>query len=140
MKKLFLAYLVIVVAIVISFNSSCSQKDVDKEESASIENTLKSVSLFQDSIRVEPAKLLASLERVNRAIDSIGYPDAGYQLWIVQSDTAANYRFMINGLWPTQEVYDEIHNNELYKNAMEGDEELWNNMKSTWYDRFTRVK
>jgi hypothetical protein len=140
MKRLFLAFLVIVVAILISFNSSCSQKDVDEEESAAIENTLKSVSLFQDSIRVEPAKLLASLERVNQAIDSIGYPDAGYQLWIVQSDTAANYRFMINGLWPNQEVYDEIHNNEVYKNVTEGDEELWNKMKRTWYNRFTRVK
>ena len=140
MKRLFFISLVIGVALLISFNFSCSQKDIDEEKSAPIENTLKSASLFQDSIRVESADILASLERINQAIDSIGYPDAGYELWIVQSDTVATYRFMINGLWPNQEAYDEIHNHELYKNATEGEEELWNNMKSTWYNRFTRVK
>jgi hypothetical protein len=124
---------------VFSISFSCTQKDVDKEESTKIENTLKSVSLWQDSIQVDPAKLLAYLERANEAIDSIGYPDAGYKLWLNQSDTVINFKFMINGFWPNQEVYDEIHDNELYKNSMESDEELMNNLKLTWYNRFTRV-
>lgn len=140
MKRLFPAFSVIAVAILISFSSSCSQKDVEEEEITAIENTLKSASLFKDTIGVEPSRLLASLERINQAIDSIGYPDAGYQLWVVQSDTAADYRFMVNGFWPDQDVYDEIHNHELYINATEVDEELWNKMKSTWYNRFMRVK
>ena len=140
MKKLLFASTVLVAITVFSISFSCKQKDVDKEESIKIENTLKSVSLWQDSIQVDPAKLLASLERVNEAIDSIGYPDAGYKLWLNQSDTVINFKFMINGFWPNQEVYDEIHDNELYKNSIEGDEELWNNLKQTWYNRFTRVK
>jgi hypothetical protein len=93
-----------------------------------------------DSVRVDPAELLASLERVNGAIDSAGYPDAGYQLWVIQSDAADNYSFLINGFWPDKEAHDEIHNHELYQNAITGDEELWKNMKSTWYNRFTRTK
>ena len=139
MKKLFLATSVIV-AVTVFYISSCIQKDNEKEECLKIENTLKSVSLWQDSLKVDPAKLLVSLEQVNKAIDSIGYPDAGYRLWLVQSDTVADYRFLINGYWPNQEVYDEIHNHELYNNATEWDKELWNNLHMIRYDRFTRVK
>jgi len=139
MKKLFLATSVIVAVTVFSI-SSCTQKDIEKEEYSKIENTLKSVSFWQDSLQVDPAKLLASIEQVNKAIDSIGYPDAGYQLWLVQSDTVADYRFQINGYWPNQEVYDEIHNHELYINPTVLDKELWNNLHVIRYDRFTRVK
>ena len=139
MKKLFLATSVIV-AVTVFYISSCIQKDNEKEECLKIENTLKSVSLWQDSLKVDPAKLLVSLEQVNKAIDSIGYPDAGYRLWLVQSDTVADYRFLINGYWPNQEVYDEIHNHELYINPTVLDKELWNNLHMIRYDRFTRVK
>lgn len=140
MKRICLLSISIIFAVSITLIISCAQNAGDNDESAPLENTLKSVSLFMDSVRVDPAELLASLERVNGAIDSVGYPDAGYQLWVIQSDTAGNYRFLINGFWPDQEAYDEIHNHELYQNAITGDEELWKNMNSTWYNRFTRVK
>ena len=140
MKRLFLASAAIAVAVLISFNSSCSQKTAEEEEIVPIENTLKSVSLFKDTAQLEPAEILASLERVNQAIDSIGYPDAGYQLWIVQSDTVDDFRFMINGFWPDQAAYDQIHNHELYKSASEAEDVIWNKLKNTWYNRFQRVK
>lgn len=139
MKKLFFATSVLV-AVTVFYISSCTQKDIEKEEFSKIENTLKSVSFWQDSLKVDPANVRESLERVNKVIDSIGYPDAGYQLWLVQSDTTTDYRFLINGCWPNQEVYDEIHNHELYKNATEWDKEIWNNLYLISYDRFTRVK
>jgi hypothetical protein len=140
MKKLFLSTSVIIVAVTVFSISSCTQKDIEKEESSKIENTLKSVSLWQDSIKVDPAKLMASLEHINKAIDSIGYPDAGYQLWLLQSDTVADYRFLINGYWPNQEAYDEIHNHELYNNSTEWNTDFWKNLHMIRYDRFTRVK
>jgi len=121
--------------------SNCNQK---KEDVVKSENTLKSVSLFYDSTGVNPSELLASIERMNRAIDSIGYPDAGYKLWIVQSDTSGDYRFMLEGYWPDQEIYDVIHNHELYKNANKGleqeDEKLWKNLKNISYNRFILIK
>ena len=139
MKNLFVTISILVAASIFSIYS-CTQKDVVDEESK-MENTLKSMSFWQDSLEVDPNQLLLSLERVNEAIDSIGYPDAGYKLWLVQNDSVADFRFLINGYWPNQEVYDEIHNHELYKNAIaEGDEELWNNLYMIRYDRFTRVK
>jgi len=141
MKKLFLALTVIIAVIFVSLNFSCTQQKAgETEEVAATENTLKSVSLLEDTINVQPAILLASLERINQVIDSIGYPDAGYQLWIVQSDTAADYRYMINGFWPDQEIYDEIHDHELYKRAWEEEEDLWNMINISWYNRFEKVK
>lgn len=121
--------------------SSCKQKT---GEVTRIENTLKSVSLFYDSTGVDPSALLASIERMNKAIDSIGFPDAEYKIWVVQSDTFKQYRFMLEGYWPDQAAYDLIHNHELYKNANkeidQEDAELWNSLKSISYNRFVRIK
>lgn len=118
----------------------CDQKVKTTEEAFKIENTLKSVSLWSDSVGIDPQKLLASLEHVNSAIDSIGYPDAGYKLWIVQSDTSKVHRFMLEGYWPDQEIYDLIHNHELYKNSDIGYEEVWTGLKSVSYNRYILVK
>lgn len=60
----------------------CSQKNKKAEAEVKIENTLLSVHLWTDSIGVAPSELLASIESTNKAIDSIGYPDAGYKLWL----------------------------------------------------------
>jgi len=88
---------------------------------------------------IDPADLLTSLKNTNDAIDSIGYPDAGYKIWFVQSDTVVDYRFLVEGYWPNQAIYDTIHNHELYLKATEADEELWSKLKSTWYGRFKIV-
>ena len=130
---------VFVFAVLLLVNYSCAPAVSEKAESQ-IENTLKSVSLVKDTVSIDQTEFLASLERINEAIDSIGYPDAGYELWIVQSDTVTDFRFMVNGNWPNQEVYDEIHEHELYKSALEPEEELWNKLTTTLYCRFTRVR
>jgi hypothetical protein len=134
--------LFLVVSLILLFVFSCTSP---KEESTAvkIENTLKSVSLWSDSLMIDPKELMASLERINEAIDSIGYPDAGYKLWLVKSDSALDFRFMIEGYWPDQAIYDTIHNHELYKQATKrADEEdkFWESLINTWYNRFTRVK
>lgn len=138
MKKVFLLSLIITVIIV-----SCTQNKAVPE--TIIENTLKSVSFWYDSVGIDPHDLFLSVERVNKAIDSIGYPDAGYKVWLVQSDTNKAYRFMMEGYWPNQAIYDTIHNHELYKNANKAaaskeEEELWKALKGVDYNRFTLVK
>jgi hypothetical protein len=133
MKKILFLSVIIPLIIV-----SCTQKKV--EPVGKIENTIKSISLWSDSIKVEPSALLLSFERINKAIDSLGYPDAGYKLWLVQGDTIKNFRFMVEGSWPNQAIYDTIHKNELYKNAMKAEEKLFNGLKMVTYNRFTIVK
>jgi hypothetical protein len=138
-RTLFIGFLAM--SFIIFICSNCNPKT---EDIAKIENTLKSVSFFYDSAGVNPSTLLASMERMNKAIDSIGYPDAGYKVWIVQSDTFKEYQFMIEGYWPDQAVYDLIHNHELYKNANnkieQEDEELWKNLNNISYNRFILVE
>jgi len=133
MKKIFFLSLIITIIIV-----SCIQNKLVPE--TRIENTLKSVSFWSDSIGKDPHELFLSFDRVNIVIDSIGYPDAGYNLWVIQSDSVKDIRFLIEGYWPNQALYDTIHANELYKNAFEKEMKLLGGLKYTSYNRFTLVK
>lgn len=134
MKKSILLLSIFVIA-------SCSQKSKDSEEITKIENTLKSVSFLYDSTGIDPSALLSKFEKINKAIDSIGYPDAGYEVWIIQNDSAKNVRFMIEGYWPTQVIYDSIHENALYQNALNADDKKFlSGIRNISYNRFLRVK
>jgi len=133
-------FLSLIIALIIN---SCTQRGKISEGTDKLENTLLSVSFWYDSIGIDPHELLLSIERTNKVIDSIGYPDAGYKLWLVQSDTNKAYRFMMEGYWPNQAIYDTIHNHELYKNnnpTTKAEEEVWKALKSVDYNRFTIVK
>lgn len=94
---------------------------------------------MQDTLGTDPAQLYAEFERVNVAIDSIGYPDAGYQIWEVNGDDSLGFRFMVEGYWPDQKTYDLIHDHELYKKATSLEFASWSGLKNTWYHRFSRV-
>lgn len=120
--------------------SSCTQKVKDSEKVAAIENNLKSVSFYSDSTGHDPSAMVQAFEKVNKAIDSIGYPDAGYTLWIIQSDTGKNIKFMIEGSWPDQEAYNTVHKNDLYTSAMKEVENSASALKMISYNRFTLLK
>ena len=124
--------------LILSVSFSCNQATDEEQTSAKIENTLQSVSFLSDTLNHDPGVFLAQLEKVNAMIDSIGYPDAGYKIWVVQNDEFTDYRYMINGYWPDQAAYDAIHENELYKNAW--DEEIWEGVIWHSYNRFSIVK
>ena len=128
--------------IIVFYCTSCMQKVRESENAGKIENTLKSVHLMRDSIGIDPSLILSYFERVNKAIDSIGYPDAGYNLWIVQSDTVKGLRFLFEGNWPNQAIYDTIHNHVLFKNITPtpDEEKLFDELKRISYNRFTLVK
>lgn len=110
------------------------------DKQAKIENTLKSVSFFIDSVPADPKTTWASLERVNLVIDSIGFPDAGYKLWVVKSKESPEFSMMIEGYWPDQETYDLIHKNDKYKNAVEAERAHWEGLKRIKYYRFTKIR
>ncbi len=121
--------------------AGCTQTSKESEENNKIENTLQSVSLLYDSIGIEPSDLLSMVKRLNKAIDLIGYPDSGYKLWLIQGDSIMDFRFMIEGSWPNQAIYDTIHNNKLYLNAWNSeDAKIWNKLNTISYHRFLLVK
>jgi len=131
---------ILLIFFTLSILFSCTKPSSEFEGPVKIENTLKSVSLWYDSIPIEPAALLASFERVNTAIDSIGYPDAGYKLWLLKSESEMNFRFMVEGYWPDQNGYNVIHDHKLYKKAMEAEQQLWAGLKMVQYHRFTKAE
>ena len=122
------------------FCSSCTQKGKESGKVAKIENTLKSVSFLYDSVKVEPAAVLSMLDGINNAIDSIGYPDAGYKLWLVEGDSVTKFRFLLEGYWPNQALYDTIHKNILYRNAFNRGNKIWSGINNISYHRFSLVK
>ena len=105
-----------VFALLFLISVACTQDVQVAEEPAKIENTLQSVSYFKDTIGYDPQVRLGMFASYNTAIDSIGYPDAGYKLWIIQEDTS-EIRFMVEGFWPDQEAYEIIHDHPLYQRA-----------------------
>ena len=139
MKTTNLSFGILITLVVFCISFSCKQKATELDKPIKIENTLKSVSLWLDSIPVDPNTLLKSFERVNTAIDSIGYPDAGYKLWEVVSNDSLNFKIMIEGYWPDQKAYDIIHNHELYIKAFESEKTITEGLKRTWYYRFNKI-
>lgn len=123
----------------ILFTFSCAPQTEETEEPVKIENTLQSVSYFMDTLGYDPQRLLDAFTKTNAAIDEIGFPDAGYKLWIIQADTS-DIQFMVEGFWPDQEAYDIIHNHQLYRDAMTADSTTWEGLVSVDYHRFIRVK
>ena len=118
---------------------SCTNPVNEVEKPKKIENTLQSVSYLKDTIGSDPQQLLEAFNLFNEVIDSIGYPDAGYKLWLIQEDSS-EVRFMLEGLWPNQAIYDEIHNHQLYTDAWENFDFDWEGMTRNEYHRFTLVK
>lgn len=130
-------FFAIAMMVVLLASQSCNNQVSNTEESAKIENTLQSVSYFQDTVGVDPTVLLEMFTAINEAIDEIGYPDAGYKIWMNQAD-ATDVRFMVEGLWPDQAAYDLIHDHQLYLDAT-NDTEL-DRLVSVDYYRFKMVK
>jgi hypothetical protein len=46
---------------------------------------------------------------------------------------------MIEGLWPNQAIYDEIHNHQLYIDTWENDAIDWTGLVRVEYHRFTKI-
>ena len=133
--------LIAIIFIVVCFILvSCNNQANEIGQAVRIENTLQSVSYMQDTAGMDPQIILKALNNFNQAIEEIGYPDAGYKLWIIQ-DNSSEIRFMIEGFWPDQNAYTLIHEHDLYKRAAEENiKTIESGLKSVEYHRFRRVK
>ena len=137
MKKNIL-FIVFLAAIVITA-TFCSTDKEEVQEIVKIPNTLQSVSYFQDTIGMDPQELLTFFNQWNKAIVEIGYPDAGYKIWLIQEDTS-NINYMVEGHWPDQETYDKIHDHELYQKVYEENQDKFEGLVSVEYRRFKEIK
>ena len=138
MKRI-ISFTAIVTLSISLISSSCTNPGNEAELPTKIENTLQSVSYIKDTIGHDLQQLLSAFNEFNEVIDSIGYPDAGYKLWLIQEDSS-EISFMIEGLWPNQAIYDEIHNHQLYIDASANDNFNWDGMTRIEYHRFILIK
>ena len=137
MKKTFLPFIFVLALFAVNF--SCNNSSTATDEPAKIENTLQSVSYFKDTADIDPGMLLESFNSVNAAIAEIGYPDAGYKVWIIQPDSS-EIRFMVQGHWPDQEAYTKIHNDQRYKDATAAIDNDLISLEWVEYHRFEKIK
>jgi len=127
-----------IVALAISvISTSCTTTLKETEESPRIENTLQSVSYLKVPDGFDTQELMKVFDALNEAIDSIGYPDAGYQLWLIQEDSS-EINYMLEGFWPDQTAYDEIHNHPLYEATGANYEATWDDVENVEYHRFVK--
>jgi len=131
--------LTLVLASIIITSNSCNTKKEEVQETVKIQNTLQSVSFWQDTLGLDPQELLTFFNNWNNAIDEIGYPDAGYKIWVIQEDTS-NVKYMIEGYWPDQEAYNKIHDHELYQKVYEENKRIWDGLINVEYHRFKEIK
>jgi hypothetical protein len=76
---------------------------------------LKSVHLFSLTFDVEEALLINALQSLNEAVAEVGYPEFGYRLWEVSIGDDGTFTHLLEGTWPNQETYDEIHRAEVFR-------------------------
>ena len=138
MKKSLIVLSVLMIVGIVFINSCNTQAEVTNEPEK-IENTLVSVSYFMDTLDLTPVQLKDAFDQFNASIAEIGYPDAGYKIWIIQEDTS-DIEYMVQGNWPNQEIYKEIHNHELYKKASEEIEGSLGGMVWVEYHRFKTIE
>lgn len=74
------------------------------------------MNLPSNAREVDVANMVAEL---NQAIADAGYSNAGYKLWRVAGNQNADLAYLWEGTWPSSAAYDEIHDSEPYKAAME---------------------
>ncbi|MCB0584992.1 MAG: hypothetical protein KDD06_06675 [Phaeodactylibacter sp.] len=80
------------------------------------------------------------MDRVNAAIDGIGYPDTGYQMWVQEGEDGSVSQIVIEGYWPGQAAYGLIHEHELYKAATLEAEAQLKALERVSYNRFKKME
>lgn len=75
----------------------------------------KSIHLFDLPADVTEAEWSAALTEMNGAIAEMGYPGAGYYFYKTGNPDTKDYRYYFEGVWPSAEAYEKIHEAPAYK-------------------------
>ncbi len=101
----------------------------------------KTIHLLDLPEGVIEAQLAGSLKKMNAAIERLGYPGAGYYLYKTEDEKEKNYRYFFEGVWPSEEAYEAIHNHEAWKKAANETKAVSEKIKPVEvYRRMTRVE
>ncbi len=86
---------------------------------------IRSVHLLNLPSEVSEADLAEALGKLNAAVAEAGYPEAGYGLWKVTGEQSGEHAYLWEGVWPSQDGYDAIHESESWQAAWEATAEVY---------------
>lgn len=90
--------------------------------------TYKSVHLLKVADEASVAILEEPLKEINAVINELGYPDCGYVIYKVQSESETEYTHVFEGKWLSEDNYNAIHEHPKYKALIEKYEATFNDI------------
>ena len=89
----------------------------------------RSVHFFDLQSNISESEFLDDMSEINNIIKRSGYVGLGYKVYKVKdSDDSENYRYYFDSTWPSDEIYEEVHDLSDYQE--------WNkNMKAKYSDQ-----
>ena len=116
-------------------------REIYNEDSAPPPASRKSLHLFDMPAGVTEAEWSAALRELNDVIADMGYTNSGYFLYKTAEDEPGDYRYFFEGVWPSEEAYQKIHNSPAWVAASEKLGPLYDEIKAVEiYRRMNRVK
>lgn len=101
----------------------------------------KSLHLFDLPQGMTEAELTGMFNKMNAAVEQLGYPGAGYFLYKTTGNDTPNYRYYFEGVWPNEAAYKVIHNDAAFKKAAEETNDTYQKIKAVEiYRRMVRVQ
>lgn len=101
----------------------------------------RSLHLFDLPEGVSEAEWSAALVEMNSVIEELGYPGAGYYLYKTENADTKDYRYFFEGVWPSEEAYQKVHEAPAWVAAGEKLEPMYEKIKAVEiYRRVNRVE
>lgn len=98
---------------------------------------VKSMTMFNMPDGYSGDDVKSSIDSVNDAIRSLGYPGNGYAFYMVNDATVETQQCLVEGTWLSEEVYQVIHDSEEWQTATSNDKEMWDKiMADRMYRRY----
>jgi hypothetical protein len=95
-------------------------------------------------INIPPAKeqeMAKIMTEFNKLFLILGFQNVEYQLWRVNGNQTGGYTHVWNSVWPNQDAYDKVHQNDDYKNLVEKHRQYVESIVSQEiYNRYIQVE
>ncbi len=115
-------------------------RDIYNGDRASAPAGYKSLHLFDLPQDMTEADLTSMFNKMNAAVERLGYPGAGYFLYKTLSNDAPNYRYYFEGVWPSEATYKAIYDDAAFKKAAEETNNTYQKIKAVEiYRKMVRV-
>ena len=102
----------------------------------------KSVHFFDLQSNITESEFLGDLSEINKIIKQSGYKGLEYKFYKVKdSDTSEKYRYYFDSTWPSDNIYEEVHNLPAYREwSKKMGEKYSDQWKKEIYRKVYRIK